>query len=43
MHIGFADADQVAANIVENFKDQGLGWQSRINAALRKQAKLKKP
>jgi uncharacterized protein (DUF4415 family) len=27
-------------DVVKHFKDQGPGWQSRINAALRKQAKL---
>ena len=27
-------------DVLEYFKDQGPGWQSRINAALRKQAKL---
>ena len=29
-------------DVIGHFKSQGPGWQSRINAALRKQAKLKK-
>ena len=28
-------------DVTEHFKKRGPGWQSRINAALRKQAKLK--
>jgi uncharacterized protein (DUF4415 family) len=28
-------------DVIEHFKKGGAGWQSRINAALRKQAKLK--
>jgi uncharacterized protein (DUF4415 family) len=28
-------------DVVEHFKRQGPGWQSRMNAALRKQAKFK--
>lgn len=28
-------------DVIEHFKKGGPGWQSRINAALRKQAKLK--
>jgi len=28
-------------DVIEHFKKDGPGWQSRINAALRKQAKLK--
>ena len=27
-------------DVVEHFKQAGPGWQSRVNAALRKQAKL---
>jgi uncharacterized protein (DUF4415 family) len=27
-------------DVIEHFKQAGPGWQSRINAALRKQAKL---
>ncbi|MBL8545998.1 MAG: BrnA antitoxin family protein [Hyphomonadaceae bacterium] len=28
-------------DVIEHFKKSGPGWQGRINAALRKQAKLK--
>jgi uncharacterized protein (DUF4415 family) len=28
-------------DVIEHFKKSGPGWQSRINAVLRKQAKLK--
>ncbi len=28
-------------DVIEHFKSQGPGWQSRMNEALRKQAKLK--
>lgn len=28
-------------DVIEHYKKSGLGWQSRMNEALRKQAKLK--
>jgi uncharacterized protein (DUF4415 family) len=34
---------RIDADVLEYFKAQGPGWQSRMNAALRKAAKFKQP